>query len=330
MQDEIDKIILTQLGKNARISSQELHKILADLGHTITDRGIRHRLQRLEKNNVILGYSAILNPNIISDKINRTILLKFKYGKSSQEKIKQLTEYINQSSFCTSSNKLSGDYDWICNFVFDSVEQYDLESNNFLNRFSSLISDFRSYESKMVKLAPYAIYDDEGIKAKKEQVFQILSSVRKHNTLNERLQAIVESLVKYFDAAFARVWFVDKDKKHLTLKFSAGRYTGIKGEFSKVSINSLKIGPAVKTKKAVVTNDVINDPRIKHHDWAKKEKLKSFAAYPLLYKGDAVAVLAMFSKRKLSHLDFEILGIFCDQLSKELAGFFEAKDFLSE
>ncbi|MGI9565629.1 MAG: GAF domain-containing protein [Nitrosopumilus sp.] len=329
MQDEIDKIILTQLGKNARISSQELHRILADLGHTITDRGIRHRLQRLEKNNVILGYSAILNPNIISDKINRTVLLKFKYGKSSQEKIKQLIEYINQSSFCTYSNRLSGDYDWICNFVFDSIEQYDLESNNFLNRFSSLISDFRSYESKMVKLAPYAIYDDEGIKAKKEQVFQILSSVRKYNSLNERLQAIVESLVKYFDAAFARVWFVDKDKKHLILKFSAGRYTRIKGEFSKVSINSLKIGPAVKTKKAVVTNDVLNDPRIKHHDWAKKEKLKSFAAYPLLYKGDAVAVLAMFSKKKFSHLDFEILGIFCDQLSKELAGFFEAKDFLS-
>jgi hypothetical protein len=41
----------------------------------------------------------------------------------------------------------------------------------------------------------------------------------------------------------------------------------------------------------------------------------------LIYKGKSVAVLAMFSK-KLTHIDFEILGIFCDQLSKELAGFF--------
>jgi hypothetical protein len=47
-------------------------------------------------------------------------------------------------------------------------------------------------------------------------------------------------------------------------------YTGIKGEFSKVSINSLKIGLVVKTKKAVVTNDVVNDPRIKHPNWAKR------------------------------------------------------------
>lgn len=330
MLDKIDKMILAQLGKNARLSSQELRKTLQDAGHTITDRGVRHRIQKLEKNNIILGYSTILNPNIISEKINRIILLKFTYKKSSQEKIKQLTDYVNQSSFCTYSNRLSGDYDWICNFIFDSIEQYELESDNFINRFSSLISDFRSYESKMIKSAPYSVYDEEGIKEKKEKVFQILNSVRKYNTLNDRLQVIVEDLVKYLDAAFARVWFVDKNQKYLILKFSAGMYTGIKGEFSKVSINSLKIGPVVKTKKAVVTNDVVNDPRIKHHDWAKRENLKSYASYPLIYNGKSVAVLAIFSKKKLSYVDFEILGIFCDQLSKELAGFFEAKEFLLE
>ena len=330
MQDDLDRIILAHLGKNARLSSLELQKILKNLGHTISDRGIRHRLQRLEKDNVILGYSAILNPNLVSEKINRTVLMKFKYGKTSQEKIKQLIDYITQSTFCTYSNRLSGDYDWICNFIFDSMDQYDLETNNFLNRFSSLIVDFRSYEAKMIKSSPYIVFDEEGLQEKKDGVFQMLSSVRKYNTLNERLQAIVDSLVKYFDAAFARVWFVDKGKKHLILKYSAGMYTEIGGEFSKVSINSLKIGPAVKTKKPVVTNDVLKDPRIKHHDWAKKEKLKSFAAYPLIYRGEAVAVLAMFSKKKLTHIDFEILGVFCDQISKELGGFFEARDFLSE
>ena len=330
MVDEVDRIILSQLGKNARISSKELQKMLQDLEHTITDRGVRHRLQRLEKNNVILGYSAVLNPNIVSEKINRTLLLKFKYGKTSQEKIKQLTDYVNESSFCTYSSRLSGDFDWVCNFIFDSIEQYDLETNNFLNRFSSLIADFRSYESKMIKSAPYTIYDEQDIKEKKSRVYEILSSLQKYDTLNERLQGMVDSLVKYFDASFARVWFVDKQRKNLILKFTAGIYTRINGEFSKVPMNSLKIGPCAKNKKPVVTNDVVNDPRIKHHDWAKKQKLKSFAAYPLIYKGNSVAVLAMFSKKKLSHLDFELLGVFCDQLSKELAGFFETKDFLSE
>ncbi len=330
MVDEIDKIILSQLGRNARISSQDIATHLQDLGYTITDRAIRQRLARLEKNNVILGYSAILNPSVISEKINRTIILKFKYTKKTEELIQLLVKYVDESNFCIYSSKLSGDFDWICHFVFDSIEQYDLESHNFLNRFGDLVSDYRSYESKMIKSSPYMIYDEGEIKEKKARVYEILSLLKKYDNINERLQAITDSLVKYFDAHFARLWFVDKNRKWLILKFSAGKYKNIKGEFSKISIDSLKIGPAVKTKKAVVTNDVINDPRIKYHDWAKKEKLKSFAAYPLIYKGKSIAVLAMFSKKKLSHVDFEILGIFCDQLSKELAGFFEAKDFLSE
>ena len=330
MTDEIDKIILAHLGKNARISSQDIATNLQDLGYTITDRAVRQRFARLEKNNVILGYSAILNPSLVSDKVNRTIILKFKLTKNTDSLVELLTKYIEESMFCTYSSKLNGDFDWICHFVFDSVEQFDLESNNFLSRFGELISDYRSYESKMIKSLPYMIYDEQELKEKKLRVYSILNSLKKHDSLNDRLQAIVDSLVKYFDGYFARLWFVNKDRKWLILKFSSGKYKNIDGEFSKVSIDSLKIGSVVKTKKAVVTNDVTHDPRVKHHDWAKKEKLQSFAAYPLTYKGKSIAVLALFSKKKLSHVDFEILGIFCDQLSKELTGFFEAKDFLSE
>ncbi len=330
MVDEVDRIILSQLGKNARMSSQELQKILDGLGHTITDRGVRHRLQRLEKNNVILGYSAILNPNILSEKINRTIILKFKFSKDTSELIKRLTSYVVDAQFCTFSSRLSGDYDWICYFVFDSIEQYDLETNNFLNRFGELISDFRSYESKTIKLSPYMIYDEHEIKERKRKIYEILESLKKYDNINDRFQKIVESIVKYFGAYFARIWFVDKQRKHLLLKFSAGKYTRIDGDFSKIAFNSMKIGHIAKTNKPVVSNDVVNDPRVKLHDWAKKEKLKSFAGYPLTYKGKSVAVVAMFSKKKLNHFDFELFGLFSEQLSKELTGFFEAKDFLSE
>jgi len=37
----------------------------------------------------------------------------------------------------------------------------------------------------------------------------------------------------------------------------------------------------------------------------------------------------MFSEKKLNLADFEILGIFCNQISKELKSFFDAKEFLS-
>ena len=330
MTDDIDKVILSQLGKNSRIPSLEIAKILAELGHSITDRAVRQRIVRLEKNNTILGYSTILNPRIVSEKVNRTIVLKFKFSKNNADLIKRLSDYVDESAFCTYASRLHGDFDWIIHLVFDSMSQYDLEVNNFLNKFSELISDYRSYESNLIKASPYTIYADEQNKEKKIRVYDILNSVKKYDTLNERLQAIVQNLVKYFDAKFARVWFVDKKQKSLILRFSAGKYTNLDGKFSKVPIASLKIGTIVTSKKPVVSNDVIHDPRIKDHLWAKKEKLKSFAGYPLLYHGRVVAVLGMFSSKQFLPSDFEILEIFSEQLSKELQGFFEARDFLPE
>ena len=46
-------------------------------------------------------------------------------------------------------------------------------------------------------------------------------------------------------------------------------------------------------------------------------------------KGQPIGVLGMFSEKKLSPADFEILGLFCEQVSNELASFFRAAEFLS-
>jgi DNA-binding Lrp family transcriptional regulator len=328
--DDIDKGILSYLCKNARISSGEIHRNLRDLDHEITERAIRYRLQRLERDNIVLGYSPVLNPSFVSEKINRTITIKFKYSSNASVLIDRLKNYVEEAPFCVYSARLSGgDFDWISHFVFESVEQYELESNNFLNRFADLIADYRSYESKAIKASPYAMLDEHDMIERKSRVYKVLNSLQKYDNLNDKLQLIVENLVKYFDAKFARIWLVDKGRTYLILKFSAGKYKNIHGEFSKVPVNSVKIGAIIKTKKPAITNDVVNDPRIKHPDWAVREKLKSFAGYPLIYNRDAIGVLAMFSEKKLKLVDFEILGIFCNQISKELKSFFDAQEFLS-
>ncbi len=321
--------MLSYLGKNARISSGEIERNLQDMGYRITERAIRYRIQKLETSDIVLGYSAILNPSYISGRVNRTIILKFKYSYNTSALIDRLENYVQEASFCIYSARLSGDFDWICHFVFDSTEQYELESNNFLHRFADLILDYRSYESKAVKLSTYTISDEHDIVERKSRVFKVLNSLQRYGSLNDKLQFIVESVVKHFDAKFARIWLVDKDRKYLILKFSAGKYKNIQGEFSKVPLDSNKIGPIVKTKKPAISNDVVNDTRIRHPEWAKKEKLKSFAGYPLMSGGQPIGVLGMFSEKKLSPADFEILGVFCDQVSNELASFFSAAEFLS-
>lgn len=329
MLDEIDKMMLSYLGKNARMSSHEIERNLQDIGYKITERAVRYRIRKLETSNTVLGYSTILNPSFVSQRVNRTVILKFKYSYNASTLIDRLENYVQEASFCVYSARLSGDFDWICHFVFDSIEQYELESNNFLHRFADLIADFRSYESKPAKVSTYSISDEHDMVERKSRVFKILNSLQKYNNLNDKLHFIVESVVKYFDAKFARIWLVDKERKYLILKFSAGKYKNIQGEFSKVPLDSNKIGPIVKTKKPTISNDVINDPRIRYPEWAKKEGLKSFAGYPLMSKGQPIGVLGMFSEKKLSPADFEILRVFCDQISNELASFFNAAEFLS-
>lgn len=329
MLDEIDKMMLSYLGKNARMSSHEIERNLQDIGYKITERAVRYRIRKLETSNTVLGYSTILNPSFVSQRVNRTVILKFKYSYNASTLIDRLENYVQEASFCVYSARLSGDFDWICHFVFDSIEQYELESNNFLHRFADLIADFRSYESKPAKVSTYSISDEHDMVERKSRVFKILNSLQKYNNLNDKLHFIVESVVKYFDAKFARIWLVDKERKYLILKFSAGKYNNIQGEFSKVPLDSNKIGPIVKTKKPTISNDVVNDPRIRYPEWAKKEGLKSFAGYPLMSKGQPIGVLGMFSEKKLSPADFEILRVFCDQISNELASFFNAAEFLS-
>ncbi|HYY86810.1 MAG TPA: GAF domain-containing protein [Nitrososphaeraceae archaeon] len=328
MVDEIDRFLLSQLGKNSRTSSYEMSRYLQEMGYKITDRTVRHRLKRLEKSNIILAYSLLLNPALLSEKINRTILLKFKFRADTSVMISRLEKYCGESYFCIYSARMTGDFDWICHFVFDSIEQYEFESSNFLNRFIDLIDDFRSYESSMVKVTPYTLFDDHEIRDQKWRAYKILNSLKKYHNLNEKFQFIVESLVKYFGAKFARIWLLDRERKNLILKFSAGKYKNIHGEFSKVPADSNKIGNIVITRKPTVTNDVVNDKRIRHPDWAKKEKLQSFAGYPITYGNKVIGVLAMFSTRRMQAADFEVLGVFSDQISKELEGLFNAIDFL--
>jgi DNA-binding Lrp family transcriptional regulator len=328
--DKIDRMILYHLGKNARMSSSEIAENLHKVGFEITDRAVRQRLQRLEKSGVILGYSTMLNPQLISEnRVNKTILIKFRFSGTLQLLIDRLENYMQESVFCVYSARLSGDFDWICHFIFNSIEQFELENSNLLQRFADLISDYRVYDSKTIKVHPYSLFDEHEISEMKRQVNMVLNSLRKHDNLRDRLQATVESLVKYFNAKFARLWIVDDQRKNLLLKFSAGKYKNIYGEFSKVSINSTKIGQIARTKKPIITNDVVNDPRIKYPEWTKRENLQSFAGYPLLHKGQIIGVVGMFSEKKLSPAQFEMLGIFCDHISKEISMLYDIGEFLS-
>ncbi|MBW3643755.1 MAG: hypothetical protein KY447_12660, partial [Actinobacteria bacterium] len=72
-------------------------------------------------------------------------------------------------------------------------------------------------------------------------------------------------------AAFARVWTLDAAPGVLELQASAGMYRHLDGEHSHVPVGEFKIGWIAEELAPHLTNDVLHDPRISDHDWARRE-----------------------------------------------------------
>ena len=117
--------------------------------------------------------------------------------------------------------------------------------------------------------------------------------------LQSVLQKCTELIVKHSDAAFARIWQLDKKQNLLLLRASAGIYTHIDGGHSKIAVGELKIGKIAKDRKPHLTNKVIGDPNVNDQEWAKKEGMVAFAGYPLVVENRLVGVVAVFSSKTM-------------------------------
>jgi len=136
------------------------------------------------------------------------------------------------------------------------------------------------------------------------------------NALQAILQRSTEAIVRHLDGAFARIWTLNDRQKVLELQASAGLYTRLDGEHARVPVGKLKIGLIAQERKPHLTNDVLNDNRISHPDWAKQERMVSFAGYPLLVEGRLVGVLGMFARNFLGQDTLEALESVADTIAQ--------------
>jgi PAS domain S-box-containing protein len=134
--------------------------------------------------------------------------------------------------------------------------------------------------------------------------------------LQTMLQRSSEAIVRHLDAAFARIWTLNDRQKLLELQASAGLYTRLDGEHARVPVGKFKIGLIAEQRKPHLTNDVLNDIRISHPDWAKQERMVSFAGYPLLVEGRLVGVVAMFGRKYLAPDTLDALEAVADTIAQ--------------
>lgn len=134
--------------------------------------------------------------------------------------------------------------------------------------------------------------------------------------LREILHGCVEAIVRHLDAAFARIWTLNKDDNMLELQASAGMYTHLDGGHSRIRMGDLKVGLIAKERKPHLTNDLFNDPRVSDKAWARACGLISFAGYPLVVEERVVGVMALFARHSLSDATLETLDSVADAIAQ--------------
>ena len=122
------------------------------------------------------------------------------------------------------------------------------------------------------------------------------------------LQLCAESIVRHMNAAFARIWTLDERGSTLVLQASAGLYTHLDGAHSRIAVGELKIGRIAAQREPHFTNDVLGDPWISDPEWARRERMRAFAGYPLLVDGRLVGVMGLFARQTLSNRVLEALA----------------------
>jgi PAS domain S-box-containing protein len=134
--------------------------------------------------------------------------------------------------------------------------------------------------------------------------------------LQTMLQRGAEAVVRHLDAAFARIWTLNDRQKLLELQASAGLYTRLDDEHSRVPVGQFQVGLIAEERKPHLTNDLLNDIRVGHPEWAKQGRMVSFAGYPLLVEGRLVGVVAMFGRKHLAPDTLEALEAVADTLAQ--------------
>lgn len=141
------------------------------------------------------------------------------------------------------------------------------------------------------------------------------ASITQKGNLQDILQRCTEAMVRHLNAAFARIWTLNKEDNILELQASAGMYTHTDGGHSRVPVGKFKIGLIAEEHKPHLTNSVIGDPRVGEQEWARREGMVAFAGYPLTIENKIVGVMAMFSRQPLSETVLEALASVADEIA---------------
>ena len=156
-------------------------------------------------------------------------------------------------------------------------------------------------------------------------------------TLSGALVHIVGSLSLQRDVALARIWMLEMGEPcdedpvptgMLRLVASDGRPRDgnaertrrLDGDYQYFKMGDRKVGQIAETGEAVFLVNLENENSwMRDPDWGRREGIKSFAGQPLIFRGEVLGVLVVFSREILESDVLETLRHFADHAAAALS-----------
>lgn len=115
--DAIDKRILQELQKNARISNVELSKRV-----NLSPTPCLERVKRLEKSGMILGYHANICP--IKANTSMLVFIEVTLERTNNEVFKGFADTVKKYSEILECHMIAGGFDYLLKLRFKDIQEY--------------------------------------------------------------------------------------------------------------------------------------------------------------------------------------------------------------
>jgi transcriptional regulator with GAF, ATPase, and Fis domain len=97
-------------------------------------------------------------------------------------------------------------------------------------------------------------------------------------------------------------------------------WSRLTGDFRRIPLNARKVGHVGATGSSVLIREIGQEERWQPNtDWVARESIRSFAGHPLVFRGETLGVLGVFSRTTLEDDDFEWLRMFANHAAVSIA-----------
>ena len=176
-----------------------------------------------------------------------------------------------------------------------------------------------------------------------ESVRGLLLDLARERALPPLLDLVVQRLAQHTDVGLARIWLIragdvcpscalreecPQRVPCLHLVASAGHpraepgadWSRVDGDFRRFPIGQRKVGSVAATSEAVCVEDARKDSTwLARPDWARREEIYGFGGQPLVYHGEILGVLGVFTRSCMRREALDSLRMLADHAAAAIA-----------